>query len=773
MMASGNFVGSTVILVNNLRLGYKTLSPLAHSLCWTITVSALLVFAGVPATTTVVLLLAVLIQAGTGAIWWAVLRQSDPPSAIGLVGGGLALGTMASSLSTHAFRATTLADWGWILPTVATVLALTIWTPIRQLSLGVIRRRPPLCRGDLGGITTALALGMIPLIVFWRHTPLSWDGWFFYPTDLPFHEALSHSVHLFGINDFSLSVGTPVRYHWLSHAWMGGLSHWSDAEPFVVLSRATPVVALVGSASMAWEWGRRLSNSSLVPPLAATMVVGSGFVGLVTSFNGNHLPADSPSQSFSTAWLLAYSFLLLDAVARRHSRATMPLLMVMSFCLTLGKASHALVVTGGLLGLAAISPFLSRKLCKTVWTAIGASGIGFLTAYLYGLAGSPTNFSLGFWRPASSVLRINPPLGGGSAVLLGSAALLLAIMPRWAGFVLTLSRQPRLIDPTTAFGTGTAAMGIAALLLTSQSGGGQLWFVLSASAVLSVLSASGLVEGLTAWRKSNDVQAENLLLISVLVVGSAASAIGTLIAGTGYLVTDLAIWVAPVVVWALVVMGVLVGSAWIPRRSALTVRLPLRVSIAIALVTASVAAPVAQFSALVVSEVASPLAKRDIPPMFGTPLIGGPEPKPSSTTPNAWTPDHAEAGQWLRNNSSTYDVVASNRQCSQVGEPVTLCINFWALTAALTQRRMVIEGSDYRFNTDVVRNYRTALSTNFILLPTVTEHAALWNLGTRWLWIDSGETNPGSWEPFGSITFINSHITVVRLNPPLQQLRKP
>ena len=220
-------------------------------------------------------------------------------------------------------------------------------------------------------------------------------------------------------------------------------------------------------------------------------------------------------------------------------------------------------------------------------------------------------------------------------------------------------------------------------------------------------------------------------------------------------------------------MGVLVGSAWIPRRSALTVRLPLRVSIAIALVTASVAAPVAQFSALVVSEVASPLAKRDIPPMFGTPLIGGPEPKPSSTTPNAWTPDHAEAGQWLRNNSSTYDVVASNRQCSQVGEPVTLCINFWALTAALTQRRMVIEGSDYRFNTDVVRNYRTALSTNFILLPTVTEHAALWNLGTRWLWIDSGETNPGSWEPFGSITFINSHITVVRLNPPLQQLRKP
>ena len=727
----------------------------------TLAVPITLVLTGVIWNTAIVISLALFLQLGTGAIWWMRLRPQDSHSIVGICGGGIALGTLAASLSAHGLRATAISNWGWTLPTVVTGFTLLVSSNLRNTIVDCVQNRLRLRRPDMAGLGLAVVVGAVPLILFWHLTPLTWSGWHRYPTSVLFHEALSHGVHTFGINDNVFAAGATLRYHWLSHVWVGSLSTWSGAESFVVLTRLTPVATLFGSICVSWSWARRLSDVPLVPPLAAVLVGGAGFVGVLHFFFGNHLFAASPSQLFSTLWLLAFSFLLLETI-----RGGMPIttssvvLLVMSFGLACGKATNAVVVTGGIAAVILASYKWPRKRRKFVWASALACLSGFLAAYLYAFAGSEGDLEIGFSLPASTYLGLNPPFGGPIAVMAGTFALLLSVGARWMGLSWVLNRRLLSSGSEGIYALGVGAAGVAALILTSQSAGSQMWFVISASAVVSVLSAVGIGElisqqTLLSGDRESGTSERPFWFFAIAAGGVAASVAGAVVAGVGYLDSrpSYATWTGPIVVW---LIGLGLSICLLPRwrRGPGTVSGMSLVAIcSLILVAASVVAPIGSVSAEVIDR-------------SGLRFLRGAEPELSASTPDAWTSGYREAAEWLSANSQQTDVVASNRQCSVAAESPPECSSFWHLTAALARRRMYIEGNVPWLVIGPEGQERIELSVGFSSNPTSSGHKQLWMEGVRWLWVDQAVPSANSWGHYGVVEFSNDFVDVVRLYPP-------
>jgi hypothetical protein len=146
---------------------------------------------------------------------------------------------------------------------------------------------------------------------------------------------------------------------------------------------------------------------------------------------------------------------------------------------------------------------------------------------------------------------------------------------------------------------------------------------------------------------------------------------------------------------------------------------------------------------------------------------------PEALAPNstrAWTTAHIKALVWLRDHSSTDDIVATNRQCSAPKIGAAPCSQArWFLTAAYSHRRMLIEGSDYAVATRPLPAWvtdRIALSRRFVDQPGERDALALWTAGVRWVVVDLASTHTRTWSPYARSAFSTRTTVILRLNKP-------
>ena len=143
--------------------------------------------------------------------------------------------------------------------------------------------------------------------------------------------------------------------------------------------------------------------------------------------------------------------------------------------------------------------------------------------------------------------------------------------------------------------------------------------------------------------------------------------------------------------------------------------------------------------------------------------------------------DHVAALTWLRNNSDSEDIVATNRFCIP---GLDYCNPKWTIVSALSRRRMLIEGYSYGQIRDssipqdpslppwaqvaaqpLESQNRLKFSIEFAERPTQASANFLISRYVSWVVVDHAAQKSGvrDWSPFGTITFQNNAITIVLL----------
>lgn len=690
-----------------------------------------------------VLVAMVLIQGIGGALWWRLLQPSRSVPIVEAVGMGLGLGTAGSAL------AGLVGPW-WL----ATGVAVLAWIALRFLRGRRLSPLGPLGLPEFSALAIGGATGVAALLVAFRAYPLDWVGrWTGYHGDMPFFEALGASVATLGPTSSIFLDGAGIRYHVLVYGWSGELTVAADAAPFVVLTRLLPLVTVVAMVAIAAAWAKSLTTVRWAPTLAAVLLVTGGFVG--TTFGGV-LNFDSPSQTMTTLWLLAFSVLALSALvpgspaaSRIRSRSLFVAQVVSALLLGIvlagGKVSSAVVAVGAW-GILVIAGVLTSAAWRWRALLIGIALLaGSTIAYIWLLTGSANaggleTFSL--LDRASSVQGLTPvvtPRG----IVAGIVILILAALPRWAGVVwLSLDRNMRRA-PATVYGWALVAIAIATIAILS-GGFNDLWFAIAASAPLAILSAVGVARA-AAWLGPE--QRTRIIVAVILALGIALLVTVIWTTGTTGIIGNGWRWAGPILGLTL---GLLVGAACavVKRSASLKVCLAF---VVITLVTMSVPSKVLYAAA-------EPLAR-------GTPGIWSPVlftvqddfvfTLDQDTTPG-WTDQQADAGAWLRANANPGDLIATN---------VTRSALVPALTRLPTVASALRLQTPYGYAEDVdLALEREKDSWSFTNSPSQASFETLCQLGVTWVWVDLNKTDTRDWRPFATSAYVNDGVTLLRMD---------
>lgn len=736
------------------------------------------------------------VQTLGGALLWRLVRGAVGVHLVELVGMGLAVGTLLSLLAQQVLRLTPLEAQAWWLPAAAAALLGLVLGLVpatrRRLQLG---SDEPFGLDEAGGVGLGLGVGFLFVWLFWRAHPLAWSGWWAYYTDIPYHEALATSVTTWGPGDNILAVGSQVRYHWFADAWAGTTTAAAGAGPFVVITRLLPLVALLGTVCLVWAWGRRLSDSRAVPLLAVVLTTVALNIGSALPVDVMHLLPVSPSLAMGSVWLLGAALVFTEFVAGRLGWiALLPLAVLAVGCVG-GKTSNVPALLGGI-GLTALACLLRPGVRARVWAAFGVVLVASAGAFVALILGSAGNLTV----QAGATAKVFHVLPNGSVlgVVVGTLGAVLVLATTWTGVaVLTAARETR-GRPELWFGLGAALAGLVLMGGLGHPGASQVYFPLSAGVLVIVVSAWGLGEALR--RMSSAALGIAVVVgvvagaVSVVVGGAVTAAVreaaalhaavkaARAVAGTTSALTSAVAsaaasaarnggsapgpeapalgtplvvlshgltWLAPYAVWALPILLV-VGAAI--RARVRRVRYPrggLLGVLAWAVVTAS----------LVAGAVGVLDAARAPGPV-----------SPAPHEPLAWTDMHRDALVWLREHSATDDVVATNRQCSSVQVPGHRCrgTQRWFLTAALTGRRMYVEGADYAISLPHPAwiDHRVQVSRRFVDAPTSADARTLYAAGVRWVVVDLASTPTRDWAPYADPMYTTSTTAVLRLLHP-------
>jgi hypothetical protein len=308
------------------------------------------------------------------------------------------------------------------------------------------------------------------------------------------------------------------------------------------------------------------------------------------------------------------------------------------------------------------------------------------------------------------------------------------------------------------FGGGLVVMGLAPLAVLSQ-GVNELWFALSASAPLAVISAIGLSEawGLLASRSAGGSRRLALCaglsvvtgLVLLAAVGVLWSQGGAAIVSVRALGPLLVFGAAGVVGLVLCLVAGRSGSRWL---LGVTVVVTVLVAASALARLTPVFGEVESRSLGTVS--AAPSVVAELPAGSALPAAG---PAPLLGPGEEWSSLEVEAASFLASQTAAADIVVTNRPVS-------------SLVPALTARRMFIAGSAYqtlygRPGDVAAIPSRMEISQRFAEAPGVADFSSLCSAGVTWGWMSAnGGTPAGSWEPYATVRFENAAVRVIQLD---------
>lgn len=704
-----------------------------------------LVVTGVAVAESVVLAVVVVVQAAAGGYVWGLLRGGRAGT-VETVGMGMAVGTVLAVLSGLLVQAVTEWSSGWALPAV---VALVAWLARRDW-------RGPGARAEWDtatslGVAAAGVIGLASLVPNLLSYPLTWTGtWSRYHADFLYFESLATSLARLGPLDSIYTPDALIRYHWLVYAWSGQVAEAAGAGPFVVLTRVLPFVAVVGSCLVGVVWARRMSAAVWAPALAVVLLVAGGYVGATYGAIFNF---DSPSQSLTTMWLLAMSFLVvqfLDAGSGRgtsmHAGGFLALLAALTFALAGGKISAGAIGLVAVLWLGLVGVLRRSDWWRRGLVAAATAFLAFAVGYLLIVAGSAGAGGLklaDLIDRASSIQGLNP-VAGSLGILAGTLILALAIAVRWSGLAWLVADRDRRWQPEPVFGVGLVLAAVGTVLFIS-GGMNDTWFALAASAPLAVISAAGAGE---AWLSLGQRRGQALawLVAAAVVLIVLVGALWMTGASGGNIFVSTWRWLGPIVGAAgAVAIGALIG-----RRLGGPGGRPALAGAVLLLVLVS--AP-GRALGVGTDQVGSQ-------PGLGEDAFSPIESFTEAldrTEITEWSDQHVAAAAWLRDNADRSDLVATN---------VTFSPFVPALTGLRTYASGILYQAPYGRPAGVpVLLEREEQSWAFIDAPSAANVAPLCASGVRWLWIDPMRTAARDWAPFATVVLDVGDALILELDP--------
>jgi hypothetical protein len=692
---------------------------------------AFAVATGVPLGSAALAVAFVAAQGWAGAYLWRVLIQRAAGTSVELLGMGIAVGSLMGVVGAALLLPVAPAWIGGLVPAAAVSLVAAV----RRLR----GHRLPRAFGTDGPTLVALGVGVLvggaALALNLRNYPLAWSGTrdSFHP-DMVFFEALSRSVAAYGNSDSIFMSGGHIRYHWLAYGWAGQLTEAGHLPAFAALTRVVALAAVVGAAALAAAWARRLTSVPWVPTLAVVLVMAGGYVGAVY---GTLLNVDSPSQSMATVWLLAVSLVMLLHVSRGLPRPAMLLVALLAAGCTGGKVSAAAVALGGI-GLTALVGLVRREAWgRRALEAAIAAGAGAGIAYvalLWGSASSGDLLVFTLSHRASSVQGLDVSVEAWGAAL-GTAVLLLAVVPRWSGLAVLLARPQSRWQPETWLGVGAGSVAVLALAVLAH-GVNDLWFSLSASTPLAVLSAVGVGAGV------EELGSRKRRAIGAAAAGAGVFVMVALIWRTGVPFWPSWRWTAPITG----VVGALIAG-WLLARGAGRGRRDVLILVCVVLVSAACFGRLLGF----VSFGSGP------PQPAGTATTGdGSTAKPSSSEMVgylAWGDDERQAADALTSVAAATDIIATDQVNS-------------SLVPALTGLRTYLTGELYQAfigtRADSVElERRRPIAEAIAAGPSPDVTTDLCAAGVTWIWTTPAAAN--SWAAAADPVYTGERVAVLRL----------
>jgi len=313
-------------------------------------------------------------------------------------------------------------------------------------------------------------------------------------------EQLSYSLATRGLFSNSAAVDLPIRFHWMSLAWVGAMTTASGSAPFALTLHLAPFAAVVACGLLVSSLVRNITNHRWLLLLSPAVIIASNADGSLRSAF-----ALTSSNVIPSMWLLLMLLVLVcieGTQSRSSNRWALGLFAILPVVVLLGKGPYGVTLAAGL-GLAAIlilssARYRGRRL--VLLGAIGCAVVLQVLAYLAFLRSELTDgFEIGvFWArfPYPLPFRfISSPTH--FDLVLGAAILTSFLAIRYLPLVLSGFRET--VELPRVFALGCALGGLLSFAVFQTDGtvrGSETYFVNAAVIVVAAFSlASSATHG--------------------------------------------------------------------------------------------------------------------------------------------------------------------------------------------------------------------------------------------------------------------------------------
>ena len=700
----------------------------------------LLTISGVSYMDATLLIIAITLQWFPGAAIWARINKNRLSSIAELIGMGMAVGTLLALISSQLFRTTSFQKFGWAIPSLVVGL-MHAWKLICGSKYSYTPNSFLSLKQSAIIIMPTLLLAIIQLSIWWRWHPIVWRGWWKFNVDTPYFDSYSNSIAMLGTTQSLMNPDLNSRYHWFTYAWVGSLSNSLNIETFTVLTRLLPIVTFCMAATITYAWVKDYSKNFWTPIIASLVItIGPGLSV------GSYVMLRSPSQAMSGGWCLAFSFLLLGIVkARFTSVGSYLLLGLLAAGVVGGKGSNLLIIGAGVFALLLTTPRQIQTVRKRIWISVLLTLSVFLAVYQQFISSSESQ-----------------PLGIG--VFLGWPGLILTILPTSIGIFGLYKNNKSNQDSLFTYSAAVFIAGLLLSLITYDSAGDQIYFMISAALVCVAPSLIGIERLVVNQVNSNCVDLWSMsarqiyLVVSPLILfGGVATALiwsivensdGNLGKMARTLAPGLLLFTATLVVSLAILLFRFSGEKFTGHLKVLF----------LSVLTASI---VASVTGILLSTSNGPLYSRS----SGLAGFG----KSTKDTPGSISHNYIIAGKWVQENINDTYLFFTNRQCIDAASSYEDCNGYWFYASALTKHQFLIEGAalnDFKDRDKLKMSKEQALSYRFSLTPNRDDLETLWASNVRWGWIDRQVSDVSDWEGLAVEIYSNLDIAIIELVNP-------
>jgi hypothetical protein len=557
-------------------------------------------------------------------------------------------------------------------------------------------------------------------LTFFRSEGLTWP-WYTAPyVDMPYHLALIGEIKHHMPPMIPFVAGQPLDYHWFVYAEMAATSWVTGIEPQTLLCRLSPLpmmavfivlIAIIAQriAGRAWAGPAALliTYLALAPGpyrwyLHAVVTGRYPLVedGTLVRLSDWSSPLVSPTQTFAAALFAPAMLLLVDLLRGSGRGAGRWSLFAVLLAAVMGtKATYVPLLAAGLTGLLVVHLALRRRVHATALraAALTALALPFAQFVLFGGASQGMRAAPLFTMQQVTIARITG-LGGRAAAHAEWPLLVIALITLicwtfiWCGVLGLACRPMAFLEPPVLLllGMGAAAMGV--VLVFTQPGLSQGFFLQSARPYLSIAAVYGLATAMQSL--PGGLLAERCDKSRLVLSMAGAGCCGMLLA---WLASRLATARAPswhadgldrlllglllpyMALIGAIVVAAAVLTAWGGRNAVLRA---LRLPLILVMVTGYCLTPAVETFAY----------------QIRTATVTGWRHAPMLAANRSIPAGAVAVGRWLRAHSDPDDLVATNAHCRAWLHGICDNRSFWV--SAYTERRVLVEGWGYTATID-------------------------------------------------------------------------